>query len=107
LATKSIGGAFDGPPTWKPEPGDSVQGLVTRKEMVSTQYGEKPLLEVDDTDGAVAIFCGTAILKRVFSDVNIGDRLDLVYEGERVAEKSGRTFKSYTGSIESFDGETV
>jgi hypothetical protein len=86
---------------WKPEPGDSLGGKVLRKSEVTTEFGKCGVLEIEDkTNGVTSVFCGSAVLSRVYDDVEVGEILDLTYEGEKKSEKTGRFFKSYLAEVD-------
>jgi hypothetical protein len=87
--------------SWKPQPGDRLIGEIVRRDEVDTQYGSCGVLEIDDQqNGVTTVFCGSTILQRVYADVELGNVLDLTYEGEKTSEKTGRTFKSYVAEVD-------
>jgi hypothetical protein len=98
VAKVSIG--FEESESWAPEPGDKVEGIVVRKDTVPTQYGPRPLLEIDADGGRTTVWCGTAILQRVFEKAEPGYFLTLVYEGEVENPKTGRSYKNYTVDLD-------
>jgi hypothetical protein len=95
----------DFPETWKPKKeGDQLVGTVTRKETVNTQNGESDVLEIEDKVlGAVTVFV-SAGLKSLNSKCNVGDLVRIVFEGDKVSEKTGRTFHSYASAIDDGTG---
>jgi hypothetical protein len=91
----------DFPPTWKfQNEGDQLVGTVTRKDTVKTKNGESDVLEIEDKElGAVTVFV-SAGLTSLYSKCNIGDLVRIVYEGDKVSEKSGRAFHSFATAID-------
>lgn len=88
-----VGGDF--PDTWRPtEIGDRIVGEVTDKRTVKTLNGERSLIQVDTDEGPLTVW-ESAGLKSLFEVVEIGHVVDIDYEGEKVSEKTGRTFKSF------------
>jgi len=89
-------GAKDFAPSWRPEPGESVSGIVTAKRTAKTKFGTKPTMEVHDLElGPVTVWCG-AMLRETYDMVSVGDEVAIVYEGKRISESSGHEYGLYT-----------
>jgi hypothetical protein len=102
MAFEKIGGNNGGnTPAWVPNPGDKIIGPIRRREVVMTEYGETPLLEVEDkTLGPVTVWCGKKVLKGVYDNVAVGNTLDLTFKGDKVSVKSGRTYQDFSASVD-------
>jgi hypothetical protein len=99
LSKGTLGG--DLAPIWTPQPGDSISGEVVRRDEIDTKHGLTGMLEVEDAkQGLVAIFCGSTVLKRLYSRVDVGFTIDVTFEGEKLS-KNGNRFKSYVGGWDS------
>jgi hypothetical protein len=91
----------DFPPSWTPEDeGDRVIGLVTRVDTVTTKNGPRTVIEVDDQKAGPLSVWISAGLKSLGDQVEVGHAVDIVFEGFKVSEKSGRSFKSYEASLD-------
>jgi hypothetical protein len=98
MAKVNVG--FDESESWAPEPGDKIEGTIVRKDTVLTQYGDRPLLEIDADGGRKTVWCGTTVLGRLYEKAKVGYFVSLTYEGEVENPKSGRTYKNYAVDLD-------
>jgi hypothetical protein len=103
-------------PTWKPEPGDTLTGVVVAMKLLDSKYSGKPypFLEFETADGTIigwhaAQTVAKSQLKQVRAQV--GDKLNIKYKGEHrngykdFAVKSDRTVEFDWNEIGSDDAD--
>jgi hypothetical protein len=90
MAWKQIGGNKSGYTTFT-TPGDSVAGTFCGTRM--GQYGN--LVVMKTGQGEITFPLYSALSSRL-EDVPEGAAIKVIYNGEQVAKKSGRTFKAFT-----------
>lgn len=82
--------------TWNKDlnPGDKIEGVYTKKEMIKTQFGEsEKYVIVTPDDKKMGVF-SSASLERQFANVPEGSYVWIEYKGEETS-KNGRPVKSY------------
>ena len=90
-----------GTQTWRPEPGQTLEGVITRRAEVTTKYGDTEVLEVEDDNGNVwTVWCSNVRLSQALAqlDPTEGDRIRIRYDGPVDAGK-GRTLREYRVAV--------
>ncbi len=88
------------PDAWKPEqPGDALVGTIRAKRFIKTQYGERGVLEITetDTDRSWTLWVTTQSLRDAMNEIKprVGDRLKIVFEGTGIADESGHEYQRW------------
>lgn len=98
-------------PGWRPEPGDTIQGIVDDLDERDGGYGTYPIVTVrriTGPDGAetlstdrVAIHCMGTVLAGWVKEKGIkrGDRIALRYNGKKIG-KSNQSFHDYSKTLQ-------
>jgi hypothetical protein len=100
-------------PSWKPEIGEKIQGIVTTVGKRTNNWGEYPILTirvVDTsagpgnevlTDEEMAIHCSIRVLNEWVTDneVSEGDRVAIRYDGQKKSAK-GQTYYDYARTVQ-------
>lgn len=83
--------------TWNKDlnPGDKIEGVYVKKEIIKTQFGESEKYVIETTDGQKMGVFSSASLERQFANVPEGSYIWIEYKGEETS-KNGRPVKSYT-----------
>jgi hypothetical protein len=69
---------------------------VAEKKIVTTKYGERPLVVVETADaGNVDVWAGSVVLRRdLYKAKEVGDDVDIACLGKREA-KNGNSYNAY------------
>jgi hypothetical protein len=70
--------------SWKPQPGDTVTGVIEDISEHDAGYGKYPILELATETGTVAVHAFHDVLKNELARLapNIGDSITLTYKGK-------------------------
>lgn len=82
--------------TWNKDlnPGDKIEGVYIKKEIIKTQFGESEKYVIETADGQKMGVFSSASLERQFANVPEGSYVWIEYKGEETS-KNGRPVKSY------------
>lgn len=95
--------------TWDPrEAGATIGGVVLRQGEVSTNFGPIPFVDLwQGGTGRVRVMAYSAQLRHQLSDAaaQIGDRLQVWFDGERTIDRpghplNGRTYKAFSANVQ-------
>lgn len=84
-------------PAWKPEPGDELAGKVIAVDRRNGNYGEYPIITLEQDNGERLAFHGYhSVAKRELEDLDprAGDYMAIKYVGKGQT-KSGAPFHNY------------
>lgn len=99
-------------PGWRPEPGDTIQGIIDDMSERDGGYGTYPILTVRRITGAegsetltsdrVAIHCMGAALAGWVAEKGLkrGDRIALRYNGKKPTKDGKNTFHDYSKTLQ-------
>lgn len=82
--------------TWNKDlnPGDKIEGVYIKKEMIKTQFGDSEKYVIETPEGKKMGVFSSASLERQFANVPEGSYVWIEYKGEETS-KNGRPVKSY------------
>jgi len=95
--------------TWNPRtPGATISGVVLRKGTVSTNFGEVPFVDLwTGGTGRVRVLAGGFQFRHVLDGAaaEIGDRLQIWFDGERTIDRPGhpvhgRTYRTFSVNVQ-------
>jgi hypothetical protein len=103
-------------PTWKPEPGEMLAGVVVTMKLLDSKYSKQPYpyLEIENADGnTIGWHAAQTVAKSQLKQVRaqVGDVLSIRYKGEHkngykdFAIKSDRKVEFDWNEIGSDNGE--
>jgi hypothetical protein len=105
----------DDAPTWSPQPGDKLAGVIVNIEILNSKFGNKeqyPYLELDTDDGVVGWHAAQTVAKSQLRRVRpqVGDVIAVKYRGDEkgykdFVVKSDRNVEVNWNEIGSDDGE--
>jgi hypothetical protein len=97
----------DNAPQWKPkEEGEQLAGILTKIDMVSTDFGDSHVITITDEDGdPYSVWLGTVLLGKFLDAApGVGGIVVITFKGT-AKSKADRTYKVYDmQSEEEFDG---
>lgn len=93
------------PEGWRPEPGDTITGKVIGLDRGYSDYNGGryyPIVTLDTGSGLVQVHCFHAMLENKLKSIRpeIGDRLTIVYAGQKPSKDGRRTVSHYTVSTD-------
>lgn len=91
------------PPAWKPEPGETLVGVLRERRTADTDDGPVGVLELERQDGSrLSVWLSRYVLREEIDrhDPTIGDALAIAYDGKREG-KSGREYHAFRVKVES------
>ena len=89
-------------PDWEPNAGDVIAGeVIVRKTIERTDGTTNEVIVVVPEDGSEArTIWESAVLKKLFGEVKIGDRVGIKYLGMQESKKTkGRMYKNYIWTL--------
>ena len=92
--------------SWKPEPGDILEGTFERTQTVETRYGVQDVSHIRAADGTLwAAWHSHKVFREQWgeADPHQGDRVGVLYEGTRDGEQY--TYHVYRVAVERADPE--
>ena len=87
--------------TWKPDPGDVLQGTYERTQTVETRFGEQQVSQIRDAEGKLwGVWHSHKVFRQQWhqADPQPGDRVGILYEGMR--EGDGYEYHMYHIAVE-------
>lgn len=91
-------------PTWEPEEGDVLEGVVTAVREVEVKRGRKLIqthaMEIETEDGDRQTLWESALLSELFSEAEVGSQVFVLYEGLGPAQPGQNPPKLYVSGIQ-------
>lgn len=89
--------------TWRPtaeEAGSEIKGVVAKRGVAKTKFGDREFIDVRTTQGIRTIWL-TPVLKKQIEKQGIteGDPVTVIYEGQ-AETKDGRTYNKFTITLD-------
>lgn len=89
-------------PDWEPVAGEVIAGEVIVRKTIEKADGttNEVIVVVPEDGGEARTIWESAVLKKLFATVTIGDRIGIKYLGMQESKKvKGRTYKNYIWTI--------
>lgn len=96
-------------PTWQPEVGDMIVGLVREFSVAPGQYGDVNVVTIHDeeTDEDWAVWLSSTVLLNEFQrlEPKVGERIGIRYDGKVLSKNSGNSYHRYLVKIDREDAD--
>jgi hypothetical protein len=95
--------------TWRPEEGDTLEGIVVRGDYVLTRNSETPvhLIVIKDreTEEDFTVWCSATVLKGLVMDLapKPGTKIVIQYEGKVLTKSGDRSYGKWNMAAEATD----
>ncbi len=82
--------------SWRPEPGEAVEGIVEKIGDTITEFGDQSYVELATGMGKVVVWLNSILQEQVDKeDVKRGDRIAVKFIGFKNTKKGNRKYKDY------------
>jgi hypothetical protein len=80
--------------TWKPEKGDSIEGVYAGSRMTETKFGQKTIYSVEKADHTITGVWESANITKFFNSISVGSEIKITFLG-REQNKNGQPVNKF------------
>lgn len=82
--------------SWRPEPGEVIEGVVGKMGDTITDYGDQSYIELATGLGKVTVWLNSILAEQVEKeDIKAGDSIAVKFIGFKNSKKGNRKYKDY------------
>jgi len=88
-------------PDWEPKAGDVIAGEVINRKTIERADGttNEIIVVLPEDGGEPRTVWESVVLKKLFAEVKIGDRIGIKYLGMQMGKKTKREYKNYIWTL--------